>query len=749
MPIATQFQQQSQANIPSEHTYGTEPTFLENGSRGGGEREGPTLYMPIATQFQQQSQVNIQSEHTYGTSGWPRANGETAVISSFCQRIVDKLPTPAQRVLIAVLVRAQDPNAEESYQNASAVHINAWSWFPALTLVSALGLLSIAYAFTISREGEYGLDFFLFLGLFLIFFPTLVRLVFPKTSRLERIGLLCVSGINCYLVKVMSSPLYFSFFDEFLHWRTADNILASGHLFSSNEMLPVSPYYPGLEIVTNALSTLGQLDTFQSAIIVVGVARLLMVLAIFLVNEQVLSSSRASSIATIIYMSNPHFLLFDAQYGYESLALPLAIFVLFTMAPHQTVSLRLNALQRLSPIAPLIESNRKGLSDDLRWMTITAWITIGAIAVTHHVTIFFLMSTLLLWFLIYAYMRLTPLGQSRLAKTALFSVFVAIGWTILPINPVVQYLSSFFIEALNELGHVIAGESARQLFVSYAGQPTPIWERIITIVSVLMILCCLPFGLLCLQQRYRSNALTWTFGFVALVYPLSQVFRFTNTGGELTDRAAAFLFLPISTAIAIFITQFWPTRIVGWLHTLLISFAILLLCFGGVVLGAGPSSAFFPGPYTVLADARSIEPEGIEVATWTRIYLGPNNRVATDRINQILMDTYGDQRVITSTQDKVDLAPVFLPLHLSNYALSSLRSTKTRYLVADLRLSTSLPLLGYYYESWEDDAFHRTTPADRKALTKFDAIPQINRVFDSGDIVIYDVGGLIDAPKRH
>ena len=32
---------------------------------------------------------------------------------------------------------------------------------------------------------------------------------------------------------------------------------------------------------------------------------------------------------------------------------------------------------------------------------------------------------------------------------------------------------------------------------------------------------------------------------------------------------------------------------------------------------------------------------------------------------------------------------------------------------------------------------------DLEALTKFDMVPQINRVFDSGNIVIYDTGGLI------
>ena len=76
--------------------------------------------------------------------------------------------------------------------------------------------------------------------------------------------------------------------------------------------------------------------------------------------------------------------------------------------------------------------------------------------------------------------------------------------------------------------------------------------------------------------------------------------------------------------------------------------------------GAGPASALLPGPYEVIADSRSIEPQGIQAALWTRVYLQPDNRVAADRINQILLGTYGDQRVVTSIEDNIDLSPVFL-----------------------------------------------------------------------------------------
>src|SRR5437879_2790920 len=156
---------------------------------------------------------------------------------------------------------------------------------------------------------------FLYPGLILIFTPAAARLLSPAASRLERVSLLSTVGIACYLVKVLSSPLYFSFYNEFLHWRTADNILSSGHLFNGSTLLPVSAYYPGLEVVTNALSSLGGLDTFSSGLIVIGVARLLIVFILFILNEKLLHSARSASIATLLYMVNPHFLLYDSQFG--------------------------------------------------------------------------------------------------------------------------------------------------------------------------------------------------------------------------------------------------------------------------------------------------------------------------------------------------------------------------------------------------------------------------------------------------
>ena len=650
-------------------------------------------------------------------------------ISTFLHKVLGNLPIPMQHIIAAVLTRARDPKPElpptshARHQKAVGLQTLAWGWLPILTLTSTLGLLSVAYAFTGERNGATQVEVFFWLGLLLIFVPSVVRLISPTASRFERICLLCVVGICLYLVNRIYNPLSFSPYDEFLHWGTADDIARNAHLFNENALLPTSPFYPGMEIVTNALSTLSGLSTFYAGSVVIGAARLVMILSLFMLYERITKSPRMAGIATILYMTNPHFLFFDAQFAYKSLALPLAIFVLFTMARYET------------------------LKSQHHWIMLTACIALGAVVVTHHVTDFVLDGLLILWTGIYGFQRPASMLQSNLAKTALLGIFMSVAWISLKGNPVVEYLSSYFGIALNELGHVLIGTtSARPFFFDYSGsQPIPLWERMMVVSSVTLISLCLPFGLLCLWQRYRYNALACALGIASLFYPISQVFRLTSFGSEITGRAAAFLFIPIACVLAIFIVQFWPTRGLSWKQTSLITFAISIVFLGGVT---SPPWLLLPGPYLVAADARSIEPEGIQAALWVPSHFGLKNRIATDRTNQLLMSAYGDQRIVTGLEDNIDVTLVFFSPSFGPNEVALLRRAQVRYLVVDLRLSKALPALGFYFEPGEPGSFQHTTPISLEALTKFSTIPQINRVFDSGDIVIYDVGGLSNAPEK-
>src|SRR2546423_12311870 len=254
-------------------------------------------------------------------------------------KVDGSLSTVVQSMISTGLVRLKNPQPEGlSTRGLKVVKPQATlGLLPVLILINASGLLFISFSYYVSilRYSELAFEVFFFCGLLLMLVPNLLRLISSRSSQLERLCLLCVLGISLYLIQFMVSPLHFSSYDEFLHGRTADEILRTGHLFSENPMLTASPYYPGLEIVTHALSATSGLSTFQSALLVISAARLLMILSLFLFYEQITGSSRMAGIATIIYMANPHFLLFDAIFNYETLALPLATFMVTIQEGHE------------------------------------------------------------------------------------------------------------------------------------------------------------------------------------------------------------------------------------------------------------------------------------------------------------------------------------------------------------------------------------------------------------------------------
>lgn len=677
--------------------------------------------MPLATFNRSASFIHheeVQSDLPFDLNGSP---------STVSHKQRGSLSIAVQRMTIKGLARLQTPQPEGLFTRGLQIvkpEHNVLGMFPILMLTNALGLLiiSLSYYISVYQFGNLAFELCYFLGLLLIFGPIAVRLISPIPTRLERICLLCTIGVCLYLVQYMVSPFHVSSYDEFLHWRTVADIVRTQHLFSVNSMLPVSPYYPGLEIVTDALSTTSGVSTFFAGAMVICAARLLMTLSLFMLCEQVTNSSRMAGIVTIIYMTNPHFLLFDAYFSYETFALPLATCMFYILVRYVTTN------------------------KSYRWAIWIACILLLAITVSHHMTDYVFDGLLLLWAIISLFQASSREMRKDLVTIALFGVVLSLTYAFLvPGNPVRVYLSEYFAQAFDQIGHILTGTSAaRPLFVSPAGQIAPVWVRLLALVSIALVALGIPFGLLSLWQQHRHNVLAVMFGVASFAYPITEAMRLTTFGAEISDRAAPFLFLPIAYLLTLFITHFWSTRRLDWKATSLITCAISVIFLGGVALESGPVFASVPGPYLVVADQRSVEPEGLQAASWALAHLGPNNRVATDRINQMLMSTFGDQRIVDSSVDGVDIAPVFFSPQIGSEAVAILRQARVRYLIVDLRLSTALPLEGFYYDQYENGSRPLTSPISREALTKFDTIPGINRIFDSGDIVIYDVGPLVD-----
>jgi hypothetical protein len=332
--------------------------------------------------------------------------------------------------------------------------------------------------------------------------------------------------------------------------------------------------------------------------------------------------------------------------------------------------------------------------------------------------------------------------------TALLGIVMCILWLKFTADSALGHLTPSLDNSVNQLIQILTGESApRQLFHDASGFVEPLWDRVTSFTSVGLILLGLPFGLFQIWWRYRANAVALALAVGVLAYPISLLFRLTTAGIEISGRAQAYLFVMVAFVLTVGITHFWLSRVPNWRYSALVVGAIVIIFIGGWINGTAPLWLRLPGPYLVSADPRSIEPESVAAAEWARLQLGSGQRMISDRENTVLMATYGYEQVVTNESDSIAVSSVFLSPHFDASVERTLRRGGVQYIVVDRRLSTGLPLVGFYYDREEPNLLHYRKPIDPAALAKFDGVQNVSRIFDSGDIVIYNVEAITSPPS--
>src|SRR5215469_2036353 len=194
--------------------------------------------------------------------------------------------------------------------------------------IVGFGLLMVGVADALGRMGHQSPVVPLFLGgLTFIFVPCAWRLTGTAASRNERVWVSVILGVGLLASYALRSPLIFDNFDELAHGATFTRLLDSRTLFQPNPILPVSPFYPGIELVTIATKWMTGLPVLLDQLVVLVLARIVLVLCVFLIVERACHSARAGGIGVLVYAANPEFYSLGAQYGYQTLALAFAVAV--------------------------------------------------------------------------------------------------------------------------------------------------------------------------------------------------------------------------------------------------------------------------------------------------------------------------------------------------------------------------------------------------------------------------------------
>lgn len=585
---------------------------------------------------------------------------------------------------------------------------------PATLLMSA-GLLPMSFAVAETREagGSTQAQTLYVFGLLVIFVPAAIGVLMPRTRPSTRVLLALAMALLLQLSRLVLYPTRFMFHDELIHANVLRLLGDTGRLFSENSLLPVTTYYPGLEVATNAVQSVTGVSAHTSAVVILLAARLVLALGILLLVARVTGSTRVGAAAVVIYACNPQMLFFNSQFSYQTLALPLAVLTVY-----------------------LVASRRQGARTSL----LPGLLATVAVTFTHHVTAALLIATFVAWWAIEVVRRRGRANASvSLALMSLTALGAFVVTLLNPGNSLLTYLGSIGESSVQAVTQVLSGEQQRKVFQNSAGVVTAPWEKVAIIASILLTLAVLVPAVWRSRLILRARvSLVTLLVLLALLYPLIPGGHLTVSTAEVGDRSAGFVFIGVAFVVAWWIWQ----RRGSWWRTSLFAAGAAVVFIGSVVLGAGSVSSQLPGPFRVSDDARSIDPDNLAAANWMAQNLTPGNVVYADRIGGLLAAADGNQFTVTHIGLGIDASRLLLDPEFTPKDVDLIRSANIHYLVADRRDAFGLPNQGVYIESGEFGGDNRTSPPPVSALRKFSSVPGVDAIYDNGSVVIYDLSGI-------
>jgi hypothetical protein len=555
----------------------------------------------------------------------------------------------------------------------------------------------------------------------------LTVLMLPRLGALREITI-AILGLYPAVVYRMSSPLMLAGYDEHLHAQSLMNLLLGSGLFSPNPILRVSPYYPGLELFTGVGVRLTGLPVMLAMSLVVLLCRLLLVLIIYHSALLVSPSRRGASLVVAFYAVSSHFYAFDSGFSYETLALTLGLGGIFLL-------------------------RRAQLADDAvgRRFFLVASLVLIATVVTHHATGWMVLAFLIAW------TAASEKSERKLLARAAIVMGVAAGiWSAALAPALADYLVPIFSGALQTAQAFLAGTSGHHIFGASAGSPPPpYWERVVLVVYILSCtLAALACAWIMLSRAIRNrDRMLGLLGALNLAFPITAASHFNPSVGELGDRAATFLFLPLALSCSLIIQRhprvtrrpansgrsLRPAALIALIG------GTTIVYLGGTVLGSNPDWSRLPGPYLVSADFRSQDPETLAAVGWAAKHLPTGSTVAADRVPAVLFESQARLWPMNQAQQGFVPAQLYFSTAWGPQQTAIVKGLHIDYLYVDRRLADSLPYVGYYFSQGETAKPTRITVAD---VAKFAHVPGLKAVYRHGPVTIYDTAGLGVTPER-
>jgi hypothetical protein len=586
--------------------------------------------------------------------------------------------------------------------------------FPLAVLTAGAGVLLCSVTNVLSREMDGPPTLLLWIGILIIALPIFYRLTSREASAGERLALVCLLGLALFGVKLGRDAPIFIFSDEPVHAFNATQIVHFHHLFHYNPILTATPSYPGLEGATSALMTLTGMSPYGAGIVVVGVARLTLIAAMFFLFSRISGSARTAGLGVAIYMGNFNFLYWGAQFSYESLALPIFVFVLMVLAERGASS-----------------------RDWGREWAVPIVLGTAAIVVTHHITSYALAIFIAALACAYWYVN-GDWGWPNPWRYAVLAAGLAIAWLLAVATSTFGYLGPVLTRAIKAIFSTASGDAPpRALFQGKGGTvvpTTPILARAVSLLAVGLLAAGLPFGLRKTWSRFRAEPFALVFILSAFGFFATLVLRLAPDAWETGNRASEFLFIGLAFVLAGIGLENWRPRGQAWLGRASVTAALAVILVGGAIAG-WPWDLQLASPLRASAQGGTISSPPLALAEWAEQNIPRDERLATGTANSRLLLFPGERKALAGKAP--DIQDILVEPALSTWELPLLRQHHVRYVVTDRREISSDTLRGYFFANRREAAKERILP--RAAIEKFTEIPGTARIYSSGDITVYDL----------
>jgi hypothetical protein len=580
-----------------------------------------------------------------------------------------------------------------------------------------LGTVGIWYSFRLAEQetGFYELPFLVFWASFAVGLLPLLHAALRISSERARLLAVLAAGVFTTWPKMLRTwggPLYS---DEFGHLYQTRRVLQDGFFpGGENPLLKVAPDFPLLHWATAGLSRLG-LDLWSAASAVAASAHVLTLLAVYYLVKVISRSTRAGVIGAFLYVLQPGWLFFSAQFAYETLALPLLT---------GTLALALWARSR--------QGTRRHVA------LVGVVLGAGLTALTHHFASFTLGLLLLAVLLTGRSTTETHLRTRRGDLWVTLVAFAVIGGWLASRS---LALSDYYAPALESALDRLRGARSEAGRVAFAGSQVPVFERWAGYGFPFALLGLYLWSLLGSWRRLLRERVAAVFSLLAGSFFASLPLIFTVAGSEAAHRWWAYSYL----GLAVVIGTAWATLSPGALrpnHRVMRGLAIVLVAVGGTAAGTTVGYRF-PGPPEVGNDARSVSIEGRQVAEWLYMEFGDSHAsgqtVLTDRYTAQQLVGYGLQRTSRPSggYPAWDLLYSDDPEVLRELA-PMLANDRVSLVVVDARLATTRPVLGYWFNRTEPGAFG-TELIRPGALAKFECAAWSTPLYRAGHLGVYAI----------